>query len=73
MGDVFGIEIDAQEAGLGIVRRLQAEVEALAATELQQLEGAANLGGAVPVEQRQEGQPFWGWLALGVKGVAGSG
>jgi hypothetical protein len=26
----------------------------------------------VPVQQRLEGQPFWGWFALGVKDVAGS-
>ena len=45
VGDVLGVEIDAQEAGLGIVRRLQAEVEARAAAELQQLEGPADLRG----------------------------
>ena len=66
MGDVLGVEVDAEKAGLGIVRRLQAEVEALPATELEQLEGPADLRGPVPVQQRQEGQPFGGGFALGV-------
>ncbi len=51
---------------------MQAEVNALAATELEQLKGPADLPGPVPVEQRQEGQPFGGGFALGVIGVAGS-
>ena len=40
--------------------------------ELEQLEGPGNLRGPVPVEQRQEGQPFGGGFTLGAKGVAGS-
>lgn len=58
MGDVLGVEVDAEEAGLGIVRRLQAEVEALAASQLEQLEGPGDLRGPVPVQQGQEGQSF---------------
>ena len=50
VGDVLGVEVDAEEAGLGIVRRLQAEVVALATTELEQLEGPADLRGPVPVQ-----------------------
>ena len=72
MGDVLGVEVDAEEAGLGIVGGLQAELHALAAAELEQLEGPGNLRGPVPVEQRQEGQPFGGGFTLGAKGVAGS-
>ena len=72
VGDVLGVEVDAEEVGLGIVRRLQAELHALAAAELQQLEGTADLRGPVPVQQGQEGQSFGGGFALGVIGVAGS-
>ena len=51
MGDVLGVEVDAEEVGLGIVRRLQAEVVALAAAELKQLEGSGDIRGPVPVQQ----------------------
>jgi hypothetical protein len=34
VGNVLGVEVDAEEAGLGIVGSLQAKVNALAAAEL---------------------------------------
>ena len=73
VGDVVGVEVDAQEVGLGVVGGLQAQVEALAAAQLHHLEGAGEIGRAVAAQQREEGQPIRERLGVGAVDVVGSG
>ena len=70
MGDVSGAEIDAGESGLGVAGGLEAEPEALAATQIQHAECPCQIHGPLALQQGRKHQPLRRDVRIGPVGVA---